>query len=186
MLPEHRLAVLLHQVKDSQISQCLFHTSSHPPSLYADHMCDRDQFPNQVVAELGEHGSEVWQVAFSNSGDRVASCGLDPIVTIWRVPEFEVLHKLDINDNSDVGNVSWSPDDSILVTCGRDKPPEVCGYVKLWDTKVSSPPISHPSKIYDQRSFTKTWNRPVSAFVHWTGSTSLSAAVCGRPIARHL
>jgi WD repeat-containing protein 26 len=130
MLPEHRLAVLLEQVKESQISSCLFHTSAQSPSLYADHVCDRSQFPSEVMVELEKHSNEVWQIAFSHDGSRLASCGQDSFVLIWEVPSFELLHTLDAHDDKGVGNVAWSPDDSMIVTCGRDH------YAKIWDAEV--------------------------------------------------
>lgn len=130
MLPEHRLAVLLSQVKESQIGGCLFHTSADPPSLYSDHLCDRAQFPSEVLMDLDKHAGEVWQVRFSNDGTRLASCGLDKNVFIWRVPSFDVLHRLEAHDGGEVCNLAWSPDDTMIVTCGRDR------YAKIWNTEV--------------------------------------------------
>ena len=135
MLPEHRLAVLLDQVKESQISNCLFHTSSKPPSLYSDHICDRNRFPSQVALELDEHSGELWQVRFSHDGSRLATCGQDPCVIIWSVPEFEVVHKITAHDESFVCNLAWSPDDRMMVTCGRDR------YAKIWNTEVRIPRV---------------------------------------------
>ncbi|KAH8909098.1 WD domain-containing protein [Coniochaeta sp. PMI_546] len=136
MLPEHRLAALLQQVKEHQISTCMYHTNPEPPSLYADHFCAKSRFPSEVVYELDDHSGEVWQVQFSHDGTKMASCGKDNLVIIWAVPSFDVLHKLDAVPNSDpnhdapgVGAVAWSPDDSMLVTCGRDY------HAKLWDVE---------------------------------------------------
>ncbi|KAB5550961.1 WD domain-containing protein [Coniochaeta sp. 2T2.1] len=127
MLPEHRLATMLQQVKEHQLSTCKYHTDPEPPSLYADHYCPKDRFPSVVAYELKDHAGEVWQVEFSHDGSKMASCGKDNFVIIWSVPSFEVLHKLEAAPNFDlnhdspgVGAVSWSPDDSMLVTCGRD------------------------------------------------------------------
>ena len=130
MLPEHRLAELLSQVKESQIISCLFHTSADPPSLYSDHICDRSQFPSEVVMDLDKHSGEVWQIRFSNDGTRLASCGMDRTVLIWRVPSFDVIHKLEAHEGGEVCNVAWSPDDTMIVTCGRDR------YAKIWSSEV--------------------------------------------------
>lgn len=130
MLPEHRLAVLLQQVKEGQISNCLYHTSAEPPSLYSDHSCDRSHFPSEAIVELDKHSGEVWQVLFSHDGTRMASCGTDRFVIIWDVPSFEVLHRLDGHDGG-VGNIAWSPDDTMIVSCGRDR------YAKIWNTQAS-------------------------------------------------
>ncbi|ORY71181.1 WD40-repeat-containing domain protein [Pseudomassariella vexata] len=126
MLPEHRLAVLLHQVKQSQIGMCMYHSSSDSPSLYADHNCDRRQFPSENIIELDDHTGEVWQVVFSHDGTKLASCGGDKQVIIWDVPSFKAVHYLKDHD-AGVGNVAWSWDDSMLVTCCQDR------HARLWD-----------------------------------------------------
>ena len=118
MLPENRLAELLDQVKDNQIVSCLFHTSDKMPSLYSDHLCDKELFPRTVVMELDQHPGELWQVAFSYDGTKLASCGSDQFVYIWNSPSFDVLHKLDSGHTKGVGNLAWSPDNTMLVTCG--------------------------------------------------------------------
>jgi WD repeat-containing protein 26 len=129
MLPEHRLAILLHQVKSNQIGNCLWHSNATSPSLYSDHLCDRRQFPTENVLELDDHSGEVWQIVFSHDGKRLASCGSDKQVIISEVPSFRVLLCLKDHSNG-VGNISWSPDDSMLVTCAQDS------YARLWDTAV--------------------------------------------------
>ncbi|KAL7625104.1 hypothetical protein AAE478_004318 [Parahypoxylon ruwenzoriense] len=131
MLPEHRLAVLLHQVKRGQIGGCLWHSSAASPSLYADHMCDRRQFPTESVVELDEHDGEVWQVAFSHDGTKLASCGSGKQVFIWDVPSFELLHRLEDHEGG-VGNLAWSWDDTMLVTCCQDR------YARLWDATTGT------------------------------------------------
>ncbi|KAK3326284.1 WD40-repeat-containing domain protein [Apodospora peruviana] len=156
MLPEHRLAVLLDQVKESQISNCLFHTSSQPPSLYSDHVCDRSQFPSEVLVELDKHSGEVWQLGFSHDGTRLASCGMDRNAIIWRVPSFDVMHKLEAAESGEVCNIAWSPDDTMLITCGRDR------YAKIWNAETGAciktldrfeEPVSSCVWLPDCRSF---------------------------------
>ncbi|RDL36385.1 WD40 repeat-like protein [Venustampulla echinocandica] len=127
MIPEHRLAILLQQVKQHQISSCLYHNTPTSPSLYQDHTCDRNGFPLQTILELGEHDGEVWQVQFSNDGTRLASCGSDGNVHIYDVPSFELLHTLEGHE-SGVCSLAWSPDDSMMVTCSQDR------RARLWDT----------------------------------------------------
>ncbi|RNJ60521.1 WD repeat-containing protein 26 [Verticillium nonalfalfae] len=49
-------------------------------------------------------------------------------IMIWEVPSFNVVRTL--GDHVDgCANLAWSPDDSMIVTCGRDK------HARLWDTK---------------------------------------------------
>jgi hypothetical protein len=145
MLPKHRLADLLHQAEEAQLHNCVYHTLPGRPSLYTDHICDKSMFPSECVLELNEHSGEVWKVAFSHDGTKMASCGSDQFVIIWDVPTFNVLHKLTVtgvNDVADdeyngvlgVGSVRWSPNDSMLVTCGRDH------YAKIWNVPVRRTP----------------------------------------------
>lgn len=129
MLPEHRLAILLEQVKNRQVASCVHHSDTST-SLYSDHRCDRRNFPTETVAELDEHDGEVWQVVFSHDGTRLATCGSDKKVILWEVPSFRQLHVLR-GHNEGVGNVAWSWDDSLIVTCCQDR------HARLWDTNVS-------------------------------------------------
>ncbi|KAI2621655.1 WD domain-containing protein [Hypoxylon sp. NC1633] len=131
MLPEHRLAILLHQVKANQIGGCLWHCSAVSPSLYSDHVCDRRLFPTENVLELDEHEDQVWQVMFSHDGTKLASCGQGKQVIIWDVASFEPLHYLKDHEQG-VGNLAWSWDDSMLVTCCQDR------HARLWDASTGA------------------------------------------------
>jgi WD40 repeat protein len=130
MLPEHRLAVLLQQVKHSQISRCLYHNTASSPSLYQDHNCDQSNFPVNSFIELSKHTGEVWQVVFSHDGKSLASCGEDGTAIIYDSSTFEVLQTL-ADHEMGISAVSWSPDDSLIVTCSQDK------RARLWDATVS-------------------------------------------------
>ncbi|KAH6655308.1 WD domain-containing protein [Truncatella angustata] len=195
MLPEHRLAVLLHQVKQNQINMCLFHSSAESPSLYADHICDRERFPSQPIIELDDHSGEVWQVAFSHDGTKLASCGGDKQVIIYEVPSFKVLHTLRDHSHG-VGNVAWSWDDSMLVTCCQDH------YARLWDAHTGdlrrkierfSEPVSSCVWAPDNQSFIigcldkshslTQWDTRGNKIVDWETSTrveDLTASADGR------
>lgn len=83
MIPEHRLASLLHQVKQAQISKCLYHNTANSPSLYSDHLCPRDQFPLSTIEILTDHTDEVWFLEFSHDGTRLASASQDASVLVW-------------------------------------------------------------------------------------------------------
>jgi WD40 repeat protein len=85
MIPEHRLASLLEQVKQTQISNCLYHNTSNSPSLYSDHLCDRSQFPLLSIEVLSNHADEVYCVKFSNDGTKLASASKDRNIIIWGV-----------------------------------------------------------------------------------------------------
>lgn len=151
MLPEHRLAVLLQQVKHRQIDSCKWHTDPRSPSLYSDHTCDSSHFPNQVLTELAQP-NEVWQISFSHDGKRLASCGADESIYIWDMTTLTLAMKLDGRHKQGVGNISWSPDDTMLVSCGRDN----CA--RLWDLSVRQPsPVLLASSFKGLTDFSTDW-----------------------------
>lgn len=154
MLPENRLAVLLEQVKQGQIDSCLWHTNPASPSLYSDHACDRNLFPRETVLQLTDQPGEVWGIQFSHNGRRLAGFGNEDTVTIWDVPSFDVVRTLGDHIEG-VANIAWSPDDSLMVTCSRDK------YARLWNVTVSrlpSPPFRLP--LSESRNLTDIPTRP--------------------------
>lgn len=130
MLPEHRLATLFDQVKQHQISSCIYHNTYMSPSLYQDHTCDRSNFPLRPVLELDKHSGEIWDTKFSHDGTLLASCGSDGVVVLYNVPEFDV-HLVLSEHEAGICSFAWSPDDTRMVTCGRDK------RAMLWNTAVS-------------------------------------------------
>ena len=132
MIPEHRLAVLLDQLKQSQVSKCLYHNPSKAPSLFTDHICDRTQFPLQTLVELNQNKGEVWCLEFSHNGRLLATAGSDPTVVLYDTVGFQV--RLYLKGHEDgVAHLSWSPNDSRLITCSRDRT------AKVWDVEVSFP-----------------------------------------------
>ncbi|TWU73847.1 hypothetical protein ED733_005383 [Metarhizium rileyi] len=136
MLPENRLAVLLHQVKQSQINSCLFHTAASSPSLYSDHHCDRRAFPRDIILELSEMRGEVWEVRFSHDGSQLAACGSGDSVVIWETKSFQVVTTFNTTVQKDhlsgVASIAWSPDDSMMVTCSQDS------FARLWNTRTGT------------------------------------------------
>lgn len=130
MIPGNRLAILLDQVKQSQIAKCLYHNPASSPSLFADHMCDRAQFPLQTIVELNRSEGEVYFVEFSHNGRRLAASGGDGVVVIYETSTFHVRQTLKDHTGT-VVYVSWSPDDTRLITCSQDHK------AKVWDTTVS-------------------------------------------------
>lgn len=129
MLPEHRLAILMDQVKRQQISNCLYHNTASSPSLYQDHNCDRSHFPVHQILELDKHSGEAWFLKFSNDGKKLATCGKDGTCIIYEVGSFDTLQTLTATDG--ICSVAWSPDDTMIVTCQMDH------VATLWDVKVS-------------------------------------------------
>jgi len=144
MIPEHRMAELLTQVKEAAIRNCPYHNTRSWPSLYTDHVCDQDDFPLDTVCELDRHTDEVWFIAFSNDGTRLATASKDSVVVIYETQSFQILHIL-AGHKGPVGYLSWSPDDTRLITCAQimyPAPTEV-GLSKehcaqIWDTETGS------------------------------------------------
>lgn len=133
MIPEHRLSVLLDEVKDSWISNCPFHNTAASPSLYLDHKCERDDFPTKAVLELKHHKDEVWFLQYSNDGTKLASSSKDTTVIIYETQTYSQTQHLDEHNGSGVTHLAWSPDDTKIVTCCSQ--PE--NSARIWDVKVS-------------------------------------------------
>lgn len=132
MIPEHRLSVLLDEVKDSWISNCLYHNTAASPSLYLDHNCERDDFPTIPVLEIKSHKDEVWFVQYSNDGTMLASASKDMTVRIYETRSYRVLTDLDGHTGSGVTHLAWSPDNTKIITCCSQ--PE--NSARIWDIKV--------------------------------------------------
>ncbi|EUC40549.1 glycoside hydrolase family 1 protein [Bipolaris oryzae ATCC 44560] len=131
MIPEHRLAVLLDEVKDSWIANCLYHNTAASPSLYLNHNCERDDFPTKAVLDLRHHKDEVWFLQYSNDGTKLASTSKDCTIIIYETSTYRVLHQLDEHRDSGVTHLAWSPDDTKIVTCCSQ--PE--NSARIWDVK---------------------------------------------------
>lgn len=77
---------------------------------------------------------EIWCVSFSRDGHHLATGHDTGDVMIWESdPLAHVWTMLDHQEG--VADISWSPDDSVLLSCGRDRE------AKLWDTEVSLYPM---------------------------------------------
>nr|CAG8484498.1 12973_t:CDS:2 [Entrophospora candida] len=71
---------------------------------------------------------QLWYVAFSNNGKFLASASRDKTAIIWSLETLDVVHIL--REHTDcVSFLSWSPDDSNLLTCGQDNK------LKLWNVE---------------------------------------------------
>ncbi|XP_022758560.1 WD repeat-containing protein 26 isoform X2 [Durio zibethinus] len=136
LLPEGRLEHLVETIVTAQIDSCKYqyHNSQDVVSLYGDHCCGRDQIPTETVQILTEHSNEVWFVQFSNNGDYLASSSSDCTAIIWEVMDNGKLmmkHTLRSHQKP-VSFVAWSPDDTMLLTCGNSE------VLKLWDVETGT------------------------------------------------
>jgi len=123
MIPEHRLAVLLDQVQQEQVNECLYHNTTVPPSLYYDHTCEPDEFPLHSMVELRDHSDEVWYVDFSHDGSMLATASSDNSIIVYDTQRWKMTMKLSENsampDVQGICYVSWSPDDRFLLSCSK-------------------------------------------------------------------
>ncbi|RAL41909.1 hypothetical protein DM860_009091 [Cuscuta australis] len=130
MIPEKRLVHLVEQALDLQLDACRFHNSLvGEMSLLSDHHCSRDQIPSQTLQTLQEHSSEVWYLQFSYDGKYLASASADCSAIIWEVKhdcQVSLKHRL-VGHQQPVCCVSWSPDNSQILTCGVEE------VVRRWD-----------------------------------------------------
>lgn len=82
-----------------------------------------------LSAVVCEMPGEIWCVAFSNDGRRLATGNDKGEISIWQSDTAEHIWRLP--DNKDgVSDLSWNPDDSLILSCGRD------GVARLWDPDV--------------------------------------------------
>ena len=172
MIPEHRLAVLLHESKDGWINNCLYHNTSESPSLYTDHHCDRSNFPSICIRTLNDHDDEVWFAAFSNNGKWLATAGKDKFVYIYDVDnDFTKVHIL-AEHQAGVCHIAWSPDDSKIITCAR----EPDSMARVWNANTGTVivelsqfahAVSAASWAPDSNSFvigSQDWHHSLSSF----------------------
>ncbi|KAK7716561.1 hypothetical protein SLS57_006589 [Botryosphaeria dothidea] len=168
MIPEHRLAVLLDQVKDHWISKCLYHNTSESPSLYLDHQCDREEFPLRSVLELRHHVDEVWFLKFSNNGSMLATTGKDQRIYVYDTANYTRRFVLEGHENG-VCYLAWSPDDAKLISCSQDNS------AKLWDMTTGA--LLHSlDKCFDYPVTSAAWAPNGETFV--TGSQDTNAGLC--------
>ncbi|XP_057964084.1 WD repeat-containing protein WDS homolog isoform X2 [Malania oleifera] len=134
VLPARRLEHLVEMAVSAQIDSCMYHNLDDTVSLYEDHCCGKDQIPMETVQTLTDHKNEVWFVQFSNNGKYLASSSSDCTAIIWKVLEngSVTLKQTLQSHHKPVSFVAWSPDDTMLLTCGNGE------VLKLWDVETGT------------------------------------------------
>ncbi len=129
MLPEHRLSILLDEAKNYQKLRALWlldNKNNSEISLYKDYQGDKDKFPQKTIKILVDHTDEVWFVKFSNNGKYLASTSQDTTVKIYDTEDdFKLITTLRGHDKP-VICVSWSSDDSYMLSTG-------CRGIFIWN-----------------------------------------------------
>jgi WD40 repeat protein len=133
MLPPKRLENLMKQSIRLQVDRCPFHFTDEDLSSYSlltDHMCSRGSFPSEPIHTLKDHSDEVWYVQFSHDGTRLATGCKDGQIYIWNttISERPKKEKIIKAQPSGITSLKWSPDDSILLSCGAEESAEVIAY----------------------------------------------------------
>ncbi|KAG1826914.1 WD40 repeat-like protein [Suillus subaureus] len=141
MIPQRRFSTLLAQSREYQRYRCLYHNSLVDPSsssLFSDHTCDKESFPRITTTILEVHSDEVWNVAWSHDGTRLASASKDKTAIIWRIgleaepSSRDCIAEFILRDHPyPVGCLAWSLDDSILSTSADH-------LILLWNTKTGA------------------------------------------------
>ncbi|EPS34943.1 hypothetical protein PDE_09908 [Penicillium oxalicum 114-2] len=174
MVPQHRLAILLDYFKQHQISNCLYHNTAEAPSLYSDHMCDRNNFPSAVSTTLSQHMDEVWHCGFSHDGSKLVTAGQDRNVLIYDTNTFTVIHRL-VGHTEGVAFASWSPDDSKIITCSQDTT------ARVWNAETGNclltithhaHPVTAAGWAPDGQSFVTSSLDSKSSLCHWNCAIS--------------
>lgn len=93
-IPPNRLNSLFEQALIKQRRDCLYHNKDDCKSLLVDHECKREDFPLNTTHVLEEHRDEVWYMAFSHDGTKLASASRDARVIIWDIQVFSFLSSI--------------------------------------------------------------------------------------------
>ncbi|KAM0792248.1 hypothetical protein ACM66B_004942 [Microbotryomycetes sp. NB124-2] len=131
MIPRRRLETLLEQAKEQQRRNCPFHSGDVPISLLSDCKCDPATFPSFTSYVLHEHTDEIWRLEFSHDGKWLATAGRDRTAIIWNVEAGFTVDKVLTEHADHISCLSWSPDDSILLTAAE-------ALIKMWNTETGA------------------------------------------------
>ncbi|KAK8969772.1 Coatomer subunit beta'-2 [Platanthera guangdongensis] len=133
-VPRGRLEHLVEMAVTKQKESCVYHNLPDEVSLYEDHECSREHIPCKCSQTLYDHRNEVWVVQFSNNGEYLASASSDCTAIIWKVKEDDTLIlKYTLEGHAKpVSIIAWSPDDSMLLTCGNAE------VLKLWNVDTGA------------------------------------------------
>lgn len=81
---------------------------------------------------LQHHTDEVWHIAFSHKGERLASASKDGTAIIYKVGIFVTLEHTLQGHKDAIACMAWSPDDNLLATAGNDHT------LRLWNAETGA------------------------------------------------
>lgn len=85
----------------------------------------------RCLRTLQGHTNQVWGIAFSPDGQRLASVGDEKFIRIWHT-ETRICNQILAGHTRRISSVDWSPDGVTLASGGEDQT------VRLWDIKTGS------------------------------------------------
>ena len=132
-MPPARLETLVEQALEYQMDKCQFHNApAKPLTLYKNYSCGKEQLPIKTVQRLAAHADEVWHLAFSHDGKRLASGSKDGSVVVYDVlsaDEVRVRHTLRVDElkdgdgqEADISDADGPGDDSDSSSSSGRKP----------------------------------------------------------------
>lgn len=136
LLQENRLENLLCQTIEKQKRLTMFpYTRKNTISLLEDLEHCQDRIPRNILFRLPGHNDEVWFVQFSHRGEFLASASKDATVIIWNLHKLfsgqcegkDAIHRKLCGHSQMVSHLSWSPDDTQILSCGNDRS------IRLWN-----------------------------------------------------
>ena len=86
-----------------------------------------------MIHELSQT-NEVYFLEFSHNGKRLATSGKERACVVYETINFTVLYTLSGHQDQ-VAYITWSPDDTKLITCSQDSK------ARVWDAMVRLPLI---------------------------------------------
>lgn len=87
MIPPRRLTTLLEQARSYQKSTSPYYVRAGQGSagILSDIVSDRQAFPSRCTNVLRDHEDEIWHIAWSRDGKRLASVGRDKKAFVWEM-----------------------------------------------------------------------------------------------------
>lgn len=90
------------------------------------HNCDQTPPAKTLLVTISNHKDEVWYLAMSPDGTKLASASRDRMINIWEIDTLNSTLKMKIitcikeahlNKTQEISTLQWSPNSQFLLTC---------------------------------------------------------------------